>query len=100
MTLNIVAVCDDEKSVKALTEAGKKLGCLIHCEFQKDNKIKNKLSDENIRNSNAILFAIDKSVEEIEEIERFIDYEYYEVEPRFLIDNPINVINEISIDLN
>ena len=69
MTLNIVAVCDDEKSVKALTEAGKKLGCLIHCELQKDNKIKNKLSDENIRNSNAILFAIDKSVEEIEEIE-------------------------------
>ena len=100
MALNIVAVCDDEESVKALTEAGEKLGCLIHCEIQKGNKIKNKLSDENIRNSNAILFSIDKSVEEIEEIERFIDYEYYELEPRFLIENPVNVINEISIDLN
>ena len=64
------------------------------------NKIKNKLSNENIKSSNVILFVTDKSVEDIEEIERFIDCEYYEVEPKFVIENPINVINEIATDLN
>ncbi len=100
MNLKISAVCNNEESAKALTEAGKQLGYEINCEVQEQNKIKNKLSNENIKSSNAILFVTDKSVEDIEEIERFIDCEYYEVEPKFVIENPINVINEIATDLN
>lgn len=100
MILNIVAVCNNEESAKLLIEAGEQLGCEVNCEVQEGNKIKNKLSIENIKSSNAVLFVTDKSVEEIEEIERFIDCEYYEVEPKFVLENPINVINEIATDLN
>ena len=39
-------------------------------------------------------------IEQIEEIERFIDREYYEVLPQFVIENPANVLSEITMDLN
>ena len=100
MNLKISVVCNDEEIAKLLTKSGKELGYEINCEVQEENKIKNKLSSENIKISNAILFVTDKNVEDIEDIERFIDCEYYEVEPKFIIENPINVINEIVTDLN
>lgn len=100
MNLNIVAVCENEQSARALEVAGKELGYIISCEIQESNKIKNKLSEEIIKSSNVVLFVTNKSIEEIEEIERFIDREYYEVEPKFVIENPINVLNEISSDFN
>lgn len=100
MNLKISVVCNNEEIAKLLTKSGKELGYEINCEVQEENQIKNKLSSENIQSSNAILFVTDKNVEDIEDIERFIDCEYYEVEPKFIIENPINVINEIVTDLN
>ena len=100
MNLKISVVCNNEEIEKLLTKSGKELGYEINCEVQEENQIKNKLSSENIQSSNAILFVTDKNVEDIEDIERFIDCEYYEVEPKFIIENPINVINEIVTDLN
>ena len=34
-----------------------------------------------------------------EEIERFIDREYYEVLPQFVIENPANVLSEITMEI-
>lgn len=100
MNLKISVVCNNEEIAKLLSKSCRQLGYEINCEVQEENKIKNKLSNENIKSSNAILFVTDKNVEDIEEIERFIDCEYYEVDPKFVIENPINVINEIVTDLN
>ena len=100
MNLKIVAVCDNELSGKMLKEAGEKLGLVINYEVQTQNGIINKLSDEIIFSSNIVLFVTEKEVEEIDEIERFIDREYYEVSPQFVIENPTNVISEITMDLN
>ena len=100
MSLNIVAVCDNEESAKSLINGGKEIGYNIYCEIQDGNDIKNELSIESIKNSNVVLFVTNRSVEEIDGIERFIDREYYEVEPQFVINNPINVLKEIASDLN
>lgn len=100
MSLNLVAVCEDEKSAKCLENIGKELGYIINCEIQENNNIKNKLSSEIIKKSNVVLFVTNKSIEEIEEIERFIDREYYEVEPKFVIENAKNVLDEIIMDIN
>ena len=100
MSLNIVAVCDNEESAKSLINGGKEIGYNIYCEIQDGNNIKNELSIESIKNSNVVLFVTNRSVEEIDGIERFIDREYYEVEPQFVINNPINILKEIASDLN
>ena len=104
MSLNIVAVCDNEESAKSLINGGKEIGYNIYCEIQDGNNIKNELSIESIKNSNVVLFVTNRNVEEIDGIERFIDREYYEVEPQFVINNPINnpinVLKEIASDLN
>lgn len=100
MSINIVAVCENEKSAKSLEEAGKVLGHNIKCEIQNGDNIINELSIANIKESSAVLFVIDGTVEEIEKIERFIDFEYYEVEPKYVIEDAVSVINEIVIDLN
>lgn len=100
MSLNIVAVCDNEESAKSLINGGKEIGYNIYCEIQDGNDIKNELSIESIKNSNVVLFVTNRNVEEIDGIERFIDREYYEVEPQFVINNPINVLKEIASDLN
>ena len=100
MNIKIAAICDNELSGKLLKETGSKLGIIINYEVQNENGIINKLSNDIIQNSNIVLFLTEKEVEEIEEIERFIDREYYEVLPQFVIENPSNVISEITLDLN
>ena len=97
MNIKIAAICDNELSGKLLKETGSKLGIIINYEVQNENGIINKLSNDIIQNSNIVLFVTEKEVEEIEEIERFIDREYYEVLPQFVIEN---VISEITLDLN
>lgn len=96
----IVAVCENEESKRKLEEAGKKLGYVIIAETQVNETIKNEVSKKDIKEAKAVLFVIDGSVEDIEKIERFIDCEYYEVEPQFVINDAISVINEIISDLN
>lgn len=96
----IVAVCENEKSKLALEEAGKSLGYEIIAETQIKEVISNEVSQNDIKEASAVLFVIDKSVEDIEKIERFIDCEYYEVESKFVIDDAKNVLSEISSDIN
>lgn len=100
MSIKIAAICDSELSGELLKEAGTKLGIIVNYEIQREKGIINKLPDNIIQNSNIILFVTEKEVEQIEEIERFIDREYYEVLPKFVIKNPDNVISEITLDLN
>lgn len=100
MNIKIAAICDNELSGKCLKEAGSKIGITVNYEVQNENGIINKLSNRIIQSSNVILFITEKEVEQIEEIERFVDREYYEVLPQFVIENPDNVISEITLDLN
>jgi len=100
MSLNIVAVCDNEQSAKSLINGSKEMGYNIYCEIQDGNNIKNELSIDSIKKCNVVLFVTNKSIEEIDGIERFIDREYYEVEPQFVINDSINVLKEIASDLN
>ncbi len=100
MSLNIVAVCDNEESANSLKNASKEVGYNIYCEIQDGKNIKNELSVENIKKCNVVLFVTNRSIEEIDGIERFIDREYYEVEPQFVINDPKNVLKEIASDLN
>lgn len=100
MNIKITAICNSELSGKLLKEAGSKLGIIVNYEIQNEKGIINKLSENIIQNSNIVLFVTEKEVEQIEEIERFIDREYYEVLPQFVIENPENVISEITLDLN
>lgn len=100
MNIKIAAICDNELSGKLLKESSTKLGITVNYEVQNEKGIINKLSNNVIENSNIILFVTEKEIEQIEGIERFIDREYYEVLPQFVIENPINVISEITLDLN
>ncbi|WP_434799640.1 PTS sugar transporter subunit IIBC [Terrisporobacter vanillatitrophus] len=100
MNIKIAAICNSDLSGKLLKEAGSKLGIIVNYEIQNEKGIINKLSENIIQNSNIVLFVTEKEVEQIEEIERFIDREYYEVLPQFVIKNPENVISEITLDLN
>ncbi len=100
MNLKIAAVCDNELSGRKLKEAADKLGILVNYEVQNQSDIINRLSEKVIFDSNIVLFVTEKEVEEIIEIERFIDREYYEVSPQFVIENPENVFAEITMDLN
>lgn len=100
MSIKIVAVCDNELSGKLLKETGSHLGIIVNYEVQNKDGIINKLSKDIILNSNIVLFVTEKEIEQIEDIERFIDREYYEVLPKFVIQNPYNIISEITLDLN
>ena len=100
MNKNIVAICENEASSKALQEASKALGFNIKSEIQVKSKIKNELSEKDIKESAVVLFVISYAVEDIENIERFIDREYYEVEPKFVINDAKAVLNEIVAELN
>ncbi|MGL4914068.1 MAG: PTS sugar transporter subunit IIBC [Romboutsia sp.] len=100
MNKNIVAVCENEASAKALQEAGRELGFNIKFEIQAKSEIKNELSENDIKNAAVVLFVISYEVEDIENIERFIDREYYEVEPKFVINDAKAVLNEIVVELN
>lgn len=96
----IIAVCENKESKKALEEAGNKLGYEIIAETQINEVINNEIMVDDIREAVAVLFVISGSVEDIEKIERFIDCEYYEVEPQYVIKDATSVINEIVMDLN
>lgn len=100
MNIKIAAICDNQLSGELLKEAGANIGIIVNYEVQSENGIINKLCDNTIQNSNIVLFVTEKEVEQIEEIERFIDCEYYEVLPQFVIENPANVLSEITLDLN
>lgn len=100
MSLKIAAVCDNELSGKILKEAGEKLGIIVNYEIQDFTGIKNELSLMDIVTSNVVLFVTENEVEQIKGIERFIDREYYEVLPQFVIGDAKNVISEITMDLN
>jgi fructose-specific phosphotransferase system component IIB len=100
MNKNIVAICENEASSKALQEASEALGFNIKSEIQEKSKIKNELSEKDIKESALVLFVISYAVEDIENIERFIDREYYEVEPKFVINDAKAVLNEIVAELN
>ncbi|MGL5312703.1 MAG: hypothetical protein ACRC92_05615, partial [Peptostreptococcaceae bacterium] len=59
MSKNIVVICDNDNCAKALQEAGKELGFNIICEIQSGANIKNEITENEIRESMAVLFAID-----------------------------------------
>lgn len=100
MKKTIVVVCESKQCYDKLIEAGKILDIDIKCETQFEEKIVSELSINDINNSVAVLFAVDKSIEEIEKIERFIDFEYYEVEPKHILLDAKSVLNEILTDIN
>lgn len=100
MNKNISAVCENEECAKELQKAGQALGFNVKFEIQAKSKIKNELSQKDIKESAIVLFVISYAVEDIENIERFIDREYYEVEPKFVINDAKAVLNEIVAELN
>ena len=57
------------------------------------------VSEETIKNADAVLFALNCSIEEVEGIERFIDCEYYEVDTNTVINNTVEVLKEIEADI-
>ena len=98
--MKISVVCDNKECATLLESAGKELNIEVVCEVQNGVDISNEISESEIRLSNAVLFAIDGEVEDIEKIERFIDCEYYEVEPKFVVADAKNVLSEIVSDIN
>lgn len=98
--MKISVVCDNKECAALLENAGKELNIEVVCEVQNGVDISNEISESEIRLSNAVLFAIDGEVEDIEKIERFIDCEYYEVEPKFVVADAKNVLSEIVSDIN
>ena len=97
---NIVVICENIECANKLSEEANKLGYNIKFEIQEGNKIIDKISTEDIKSSKAVLFTLNRSIEDIQDIERFIDVEYYEVEPSIAITNPAGVIKDIIEDLN
>ena len=57
------------------------------------------IKEETIKNADAVLFALNCSIEEVEGIERFIDCEYYEVDTNTVINNTVEVLKEIEADI-
>lgn len=100
MNKKIVAVCEDENCRKALEKACNNLGYELKSEIQSQDRIKDEVSISDIQEASIVLFAIDDKVENIENIERFIDCEYYEVGPKFIINDAESVMKEIMMDLN
>ncbi|WP_270648267.1 PTS sugar transporter subunit IIBC [Paeniclostridium hominis] len=97
---NIVVICENTECANKLGEESNKLGYNVKFEIQKGNDIIDKISIEDIKSAKAVLFTLNRSIEDIQEIERFIDVEYYEVEPSISINNPDQVIKDIIADLN
>ncbi|MCC0636027.1 MULTISPECIES: PTS sugar transporter subunit IIBC [unclassified Clostridioides] len=100
MNKKIAAVCESEKSSNSLKEAANILGFDLVYEIQNDGSIKNELSMYDIEDASIVLFVTSDSIEGIEKIDRFIDREFYEVEPKYIISDAKSIVNEILIDLN
>ena len=100
MSIKIAEVREKKLSGKMLKKKKKKMNFVVNYEVQNGSAIINKLSDNIIKTTNIVLFVNEKEIEQIEEIERFIDREYYELLPQFVIENPANVLSEITMDLN
>lgn len=100
MSIKIAAVCDNSLLGATLKKIATECGVEVNYEVQCEEGIVDRLSFKTIESSDVILFVTDREIEEIEEIERFIDREYYEVLPQFVLSDPKNVISEITTDLN
>ena len=96
----IILICENVECANKLEEEARRLGYNIKFEVQEATNIVNKISIDDIKNAKAVLFALNRRMEDIEDIERFIDIEYYEVEPIMAINNSKQVIQEIISDLN
>lgn len=97
---NIVAICENKECVNALVKACNDIGYNIDTEIQKNNIIIDEVSEEKIKKADAVLFTLNCTIEEVEGIERFIDCEYYEVDPDVVINNTDIVLKEIEMDIN
>lgn len=97
--MKISVVASDKKIIELLQKQAISCGVSIKGEVQLNNKIENKLTIDDIMDSDAVLFSVNNPVEEIEDIERFIDLEYYEVEPNIVISSPDIVLKEIIEDI-
>ena len=95
----IVAICENKECVNALTKACADRGLNLDTEIQKEGVIISEVSEETIKNADAVLFVLNSSIEEVEGIERFIDCEYYEVDTNTVINNTDEVLKEIEADI-
>lgn len=96
---NIVAICENKECVNALVKVCNNKEYNIETEIQNNNIIISEVSEEKIKNADAILFVLNCSIEEVEGIERFIDCEYYEIDPDTVINNAEAVLKEIEMDM-
>ena len=99
MKKTIALVTNNKECAQKLQQEAEKLNVVIKYEVQSARGIENKLNSDDIIDSDAVLFSVYGSVEEIEDIERFIDLEYYEVDSDIIIKTPEIVIKEIIEDL-
>ncbi|MDC4427122.1 PTS sugar transporter subunit IIBC, partial [Clostridioides difficile] len=86
MNKKIVAVCESERSLNSLKTAANDLGFDLVYEIQENDNIKNELSIYDIEDASIVLFVTSDSIESIEKIDRFIDREFYEVDPKYIIE--------------
>ncbi|HBG4728898.1 TPA: PTS sugar transporter subunit IIBC [Clostridioides difficile] len=100
MNKKIVAVCESERSLNSLKTAANDLGFDLVYEIQENDNIKNELSIYAIEDASIVLFVTSDSIESIEKIDRFIDREFYEVDPKYIIEDAKSIVSEILIDLN
>ncbi|EGT4927916.1 PTS sugar transporter subunit IIBC [Clostridioides difficile] len=100
MNKKIVAVCESERSLNSLNTAANDLGFDLVYEIQENDNIKNELSIYDIEDASIVLFVTSDSIESIEKIDRFIDREFYEVDPKYIIEDAKSIVSEILIDLN
>ena len=98
MSINLVAICDNDKVAKELEQTCEKLGYTINCEIQGAGGIVDKLTDEQLDKAIAILIVTQKEFEQIEDKERFKNRNYYQVVPLFVMQNAKDIIEEILYD--
>ena len=96
MSINLVAICDNDKVAKELEQTCEKLGYTINCEIQGAGGIVDKLTDEQL--DKAIAIVTQKEFEQIEDKERFKKRNYYQVVPLFVMQNAKDIIEEILYD--
>lgn len=97
---NIVAICENKACVNALAKACNEMGYNIDAEIQSNNIIIDEICESKIKKADAVIFSLTCSIEEVEGIERFIDCEYYEVDPDIVINNANVVLKEIETDIS